>query len=227
MIRKHPPEYGYAGRTDYPRVIIFPNGSDEFRTYLFGQLETWKTRKNQTKTIAYDARGRESSHNWNDGASPGVSRIWDDAGRLAVVWNIYSSIDYGYDSAGQVIWEGNDIAGSGGRTQTNYFRYPNGATGHLYYPGGIYLRKDYTYRGQLAAVGWDDEENNWWSKLAAYSYLPDGKVWQQDYGNETRSAFAHDGRGMIQIVDHHKVSPHQGYSWREYWRDDRDRITAI
>jgi RHS repeat-associated protein len=131
------------------------------------------------------------------------------------------------DDAGQMIWEGDEIAGSGGRTQTNYYRYPDGSVAHLHYPGGVYLRHDYTARGQLAAAGWDDDDNNWWMKLAAYTYLPDGKVGQMDYGNGMRTGFDHDERGMTRVVHHYRVSPYQNRSWRSYWRDERDRITAF
>jgi hypothetical protein len=48
--------------------------------------------------------------------------------------------------------------------QTNYYRYPDGSIAHLHYPGGAYLRHDYTARGQLAATGWDDDDNNWRGK---------------------------------------------------------------
>ena len=196
-----------------------------------GQLKTWKTRKNQTKTIVYDARGRELSHSWDDGVTPSIARSWDDANRLTSITNKWSSIDYGYDDAGQVIWEGDEIAGSGGRTQTNYYRYPDGSVAHLHYPGGAYLRNDYTARGQLAAIGWDDDDNNWWMQLAHYTYLADGKVGQVDYGNGVRSALDYDARGFVDIVDHYRynvnVSPTQDISWRQYWRDDRDRITAF
>jgi RHS repeat-associated protein len=209
-----------------PQSTYFPDDSSEISTYEFGQLKTWKTRKNQTKTIVYDARGREESHSWNDGLTPAISRSWDAANRLASITNIWSSIDFAYDAAGQVIWEGNDIAGSGTRTQTNYFRYPDGSVAHLYYPGGTYLRKDYTARGQLAAVGWDDDGNNWWKKLAAYTYLPDGKVGQIDFGNGVRTGFLYDQRGFPQIIDHYRPGV-QDISWRQYWRDERDRITAF
>jgi hypothetical protein len=90
------------------------------------------------------------------------------------------------------------------------------------------LRKDYTARGQLAASGWDGDDNTWWSKLAAYTYLADGKVGQVDYGNGVRSAIGHDGRGFAQIVDHYRyVEPQQDYSWRQYTRDSRDRIISF
>ena len=216
-------DYDAMGR---PKTTIFPDGTREISLYELGQLKTWQTRKNQIKTIAYDARGRESSHSWSD-ATPAVSRIWDDAGRLAVIWNIFSSIDYGYDSAGQVIFEGNDIAGSGGRTQTNYFRYPDGRVGHLYYPGGTYLRRDYTPRGQLKAAGWDDEENIWWHKLVDYTYRPDGKVDHQDYGNLTTGAFGYDGRGFTSSVQHKGTASGDVFAARTYARDNRDRITSF
>lgn len=216
--------YDLMGR---PQWTIFPDGTSELTTYLFGQVGAFKTRKDQTKRLHYDARGREDYHTWDIDAAPRIDRAWDDANRLASITNVFSYIDFGYDDAGQVIWEGNEIAGSGGRTQTNYFRYPDGSVAHLHYPGGHYIRHDYTSRGQLAATGWDDEENTWWMKLAAYTYLPDGKVDHQDYGNDTRTDFEYDERGMTRIISLHRVSAYQNYSWRYYWRDDRDRITAF
>ena len=217
-------DYDGMGR---PTWTWFPDGSSELMTYQLGQMDAFKTRKNQTKRVHYDARGREDYHTWDNDAAPRIDRAWDDANRLSAISNIFSSIDYGYDDAGQVIWEGDEIAGSGGRTQTNYYRYPDGSVAHLHYPGGAYIRHDYTARGQLAATGWDDDGNNWWMKLAAYTYLPDGKVGQVDYGNGARSAIGYDERGFTQIVDHYNVPLNQDYSWRQYWRDDRDRITAF
>ena len=61
-------------------------------------------------------------------------------------------------------------------------------------------------------------------KLAAYTYLSDGKVGQVDYGNGMRSAIGYDERGFAQIVDHYNVPLNQDYSWRQYTRDTRDRI---
>jgi hypothetical protein len=90
-----------------------------------------------------------------------------------------------------------------------------------------WLPNDYTSRGQLAATGWDDDDNNWWRKLAAYTYLQDGKVDHVDYGNRMRSAVAYDARGFPQVVDHYNPGLNLDYSWRQYWRDDRDRITAF
>jgi RHS repeat-associated protein len=223
--------YDYMGK---PTDTEFPDHTHETTTYECtdgasyncDQIHTWRTRKGQKKTIVSDARGRELSHSWDDGVTPAVSRSWDDANRLTSITNIWSSIDFAYDAAGQVIWEGNEIAGSGGRTQTNYYRYPNGSVAHLHYPGGTYLRNDYTSRGQLAATGWDDDDNNWWRKLAAYTYLSDGKVGQIDFGNGMRTGYGYDQRGFIQVVDHYQPGG-QDLSWRQYWRDSRDRTTAF
>jgi RHS repeat-associated protein len=217
--------YDFMGRA---RQIEFPDHSTETSSYEFGQLKTWKTRKNQTKTIVYDARGREQSHSWNDGVTPTISRSWDAANRLRSITNIWSSIDFAYDDAGQVLWEGEEIAGSGGRTQTNYYRYPNGSVAHLHYPGGTWLRNDYTSRGQLAATGWDDDETStWWRKLAAYTYLPDGKVDHIDHGNGTRTGIGYDQRGMINYLHTFKVNLGIELVGQNYWRDTRDRITAM
>jgi RHS repeat-associated protein len=222
---------------------LFPDQSYENSSYQFGQLQTWRTRKGEIKYIHYDARGREDSHAWGDqsgGCNPGadtaatpcISRSWDDANRLASITNRWSSIDYGYDASGQVMLEGNEIAGSGGRTQTNYYRYPSGEVAHLHYPGGAYVRRDYTARGQLAATGWDDENDSWWMKLAAYTYLPDGRVDQIDhgnligYGNVTTTTFGYDDRGITSSVQHKRASGDILAS-RSYARDNRDRVTAF
>jgi RHS repeat-associated protein len=218
-------EYDGLGRLNW---TLFPDGvSSELRTYRFGLPEAFKTRKNQTKRLYYDARGREVYHTWDSDAAPRIDRAWDDANRLASITNVFSSIDYGYDAAGQVMWEGNDIAGSGGRTQTNYFRYPSGEVAHLYYPGGTYLRRDYNSRGQLEAAGWDDEENNWWMKLVAYTFLPDGKVDKVDYGNGTTSDLSYDGRGFIGSLQHRTTATGGVFASHSYTRDARDRITSL
>ena len=49
----------------------------------------------------------------------------------------------------------------------------------------------------------------------------------QVYGNGTRTAFEYDGRGMTKTVSHHRATSYQNHSWRQYWRDERDRITAF
>jgi hypothetical protein len=156
-----------------------------------------------------------------------ISRSWDAANRLSSITNIWSSIDFAYDDAGQMISEGEEIAGSGGRTQTNYYRYPDGSIAHLHYPGGHYVRHDYTARGQLAATGWDDDDNNWWRKLAAYTYLPDGKVDHVDHGNGTQTGIGYDQRGMINYLHTFKVNLGMELGGQSYWRDTRDRITAM
>ncbi|MEN3369314.1 MAG: hypothetical protein V7609_1457 [Verrucomicrobiota bacterium] len=218
--------YDPMGRPTQVRFPL-PDGSHEDSTYEFGQLKTWRTRKGQLKTIVYDARGREQSHSWDDGVTPAISRSWDDANRLASITNIWSSIDFAYDAAGQMMWEGDEIAGSGGRTQTNYFRYPDGSVAHLHYPGGHYIRKDYTARGQLDAVGWDDDENNWWMKLADYTYLADGKVDRVDYGNAMTSDPSYDPRGFVSSMQHKRTGTGEVIASHSYTRDTRDRITSL
>jgi hypothetical protein len=47
-----------------PHKTIFPDGSWELTTYKYEQVDEFRTRKNQTKQIFYDARGREISQRW-------------------------------------------------------------------------------------------------------------------------------------------------------------------
>lgn len=204
---------------------MFPDGSSELTAYnALGLVEAFKTRKNQTKRIYYDARGREDYHTWDGDAAPGIDRTWDDANRLTGISNIFSAIDYKYDDGGQVWWEGNTIAGTA-RVQTNYYRYPSGDVAHVQYPYGFMIRKDYTARGQLQTVGWDDGNGNWLYRATDYYYHADGKVNYQTYGGgTTRSDFGYDGRGMISSVRHYKPGTNQNLAERSYGRDNRDRI---
>jgi RHS repeat-associated protein len=221
--------YDTIGRST---LTTFADGTLEGITYEHGQMRTWRNRKGKVKTINYDARGREIAHSWNDeGVTPGINRTWDDAGRLLTISNVYSAIDFAYDSAGQVKSEGNWIVGSGGRRQTTFYRYPSGETARILYPNGFLLRRDYTARRQLAATGWAWPGNTPYfrQRLMSYVYYPDGKVYYQESGSgasAVRSAFGYNGRGQISSVHQYRVSPAQRYSLRSYWRDGRDRITA-
>jgi YD repeat-containing protein len=214
--------YDAMGR---PTNVHFPDGSNEVSTYQFGQLKTWQTRKGQTKTIGYDARGRESSHTWNDGQTPGINRTWDPASRLTMIQNSAAAINYGYDDAGQVEWENEYVTGADTAVQTNYVRYGNGAIWRVQYPNGLLSARAYTARGQLKTV-WENSPG-WWRVAIDYNYYPDGKVEHQDYGNGMRTGFDYDDRGFTRIVNHYyNPAGWQNYSWRYYWRDERDRIVA-
>ncbi|HEV2841675.1 MAG TPA: RHS repeat-associated core domain-containing protein [Chthoniobacterales bacterium] len=207
-------EYDWLGR---PAQTRFPDTTVEFSDYDCGQLTAWKTRRDQTKRLSYDARGRETSHFWDGGTAPSIARIWDAANRLTRISNNFSMIDYKYDDAGQVWWEGNEITGSGGRRQLTYYRYPSGEVSRLTYPNGTVVDRNYTGRGQLAGVGWG-------AGSTSYAYWPDGKVDYQARTNQVTTRYGYDGRGMISSVLHEKSN--QSLGFREYWRDHRDRITA-
>ena len=133
-----------------------PDGSSELSVYEFGQLSAFKTRKDQTKRLHYDARGREDYHTWDAGAAPRIDRIWDDAGRLTKIWNNVSTIDYTYDEGGQVQTEGTTVTGGGPRQEVRYCRYPSGEVSQITYPNGTMVDRAYTARGQLEGVGWGD-----------------------------------------------------------------------
>jgi RHS repeat-associated protein len=207
-----------------PTQTLFPDNSKEVSTYEFGQLQTWQNRRGWTKFIDYDVRGREASYSWDDGRTSSVSKVWDKANRLQTIGNNVSLIDYTYDSAGQVLVEGSIVRGSAGtgttsvRKQVSYCRYPSGEVSRLTYPNGsTIVHRAYTARGQLHEVGSDGGS-------VSYTYLPDGKVENQVYTTGVQTHFEYDGRGMIKSVSHKKGT--QNLAYREYWRDDRDRITA-
>lgn len=216
-----PTDFDYDG-LGRPTQTRFPDATTEISEYDFGQLTAWKTRRNQTKRLTYDARGREDYHTWDNGAAAGVDREWDAANRLLWLQNSFSKIDYTYDQAGQVRTEGTTVAGSNGmgsgmRKDVNYFRYPSGEISQLTYPNGTAVNRFYTGRGQLSSVGWGVGSTS-------YVYHPDGKVNYQARTNQVTTSYGYDGRGMISSVSHQKNS--QSLAFREYWRDYRDRIVA-
>jgi RHS repeat-associated protein len=215
--------YDLTGR---PTSTLFPDGSDEVTTYEFGQLKTFQTRKDATKTINYDARGRETSHTWSD-STPGITRTWDDANRLTSLANSNSTIAYTYDKAGQVLTESNTVAGAGGAAVLTSYRYGDGAAATLLYPNGFRLRRDYTSRGQLSATGSSDSSGNWLTKFAQYTYLADRKLDLEDNpGNGMHTKFTYDGRGFVNQINTYRASSSQPYTKRDYYRDSRDRIYA-
>ena len=216
----------YTDGMGRPWRTNYPDGTYEETLYRDGQVHTWESRGHAVKTMQYDARGREAHHSWSDG-TPEVWRQWDDAHRLRSIENKFSRIEYDYDAAGQVLNERNIVAGSGGITRTYYDRYPNGQVAHYVHPNGWWSRRDYNARHQLKTVGWDDGWN-WVHKLVDYTYLRDGQVWYQYYGNGAQTGFGHDARGKINVAHTHRQQPqYENYSFREYRRDDRrDRITS-
>jgi hypothetical protein len=85
---------------------------------------------------------------------------------MTKIWNSFSTVDYSYDRAGQVLREGNAIAGSNGQTAGSapvrkdliYTRFPSGEVSSLTYPSGFTVQRAYTARGQLENVIWNGEE---------------------------------------------------------------------
>ncbi len=155
----------------------------------------------------------------NSKGTPAIERIWNDANRMTKIWNIYSIIDYTYDPAGQVWKEGTTVTGGGPVREVRYCRYPNGEVSQITYPNGsTVVNRFYTARGQLSSVGWG-------SGSTSYVYHLDGKVDYQPFTNGVVTRYGYDGRGMIQSVSH-KNGAGQNLAYREYWRDDRDRILA-
>jgi len=201
-----------------PLRTHFPDGTIEENTFLFGQVDTWKTRRNQMTRLHYDVRGREDYHTWDNGAAPRIDRVWDVANRLTNISNVFSAIDYGLDDAGQMKWEGSNVNGGNGRTQITYCRFPSGEVARMTYPNGTtVVEPHYTARGQLKDVGWQ-------AGATSYVYWPDGKVKVQVRTNGVTTSYGYDGRGMISSVSHSKDG--NDLAKREYWRDNRDRIVA-
>ncbi len=209
-----------------PTQTTFPDLSTEVTAYQYGDVKTWKTRKGATKTISYDARGRESYHTWDDGVTQRIDQTWDDANRITSLANEFSTIGYNYDSAGQLVSESNNIAGSSGAAVLSYARYPDGMPSLLTYPNGFGLRRDYTARRQLDKTGSADASGNYITQFVDYAYLADGKVDTETYPNGVKTNYNYDGRGFVSLTKTLVTATTAIYSKRTYYRDTRDRITA-
>jgi hypothetical protein len=64
------------------------------------------------------------------------------------------------------------------------------------------------------------------SLLLKLEYLSNVKVEHQAYTNGVTTSFGYDGRGMISSVRHKQNASGHDLAYRQYWRDDRDRIKA-
>ena len=95
---------------------------------------------------------------------------------------------------------------------------------HLDYPGGAYVRQNYTSRGQLAATGWDDDDSNWWMKLAAYAYQADGKVGEIDSASAFADPVRLDHANNSYVTVEGTFAGHPGGSFGA-WPAEIERIT--
>jgi hypothetical protein len=78
------------------------------------------------------------------------------------------------------------------------------------------------YPGAVYHVMWPGD---WSVQYATYNYLKDGKPDYQDYVNGVHTAYGYDPRGFLNHLTVTRSG--QTYAERTYYRDDRDRITAI
>ena len=115
--------------------------------------------------------------------------------------------------------EQSNVIGAYGPAQVNYLRYPSGEVAHVQYPNGLWVRRNYTPRGQLKDVGWG-------SGSTSYVSLPDGKVDYQARLNGVTTNYEYDGRRLIGSLRHRKDGTGHDLAKRDYWRDNRDRIVA-
>jgi hypothetical protein len=93
------------------------------------------------------------------------------------------------------------------------------------FPGAVYHLLDRgpsqdTARGQLKNVQTASQQ-----PFVSYTYLVDGKVDHENYLNGIQSTFGYDGRGMISSITPQKAHQ-QTLASRQYFRDNRDRITT-
>jgi RHS repeat-associated protein len=78
------------------------------------------------------------------------------------------------------------------------------------------------YPGTVYHAMWPGD---WSVQYATYNYLKDGKLDYQDYVNGVHTAYGYDPRGFLNHLTVTRSG--QTYAERTYYRDGRDRITAI
>ena len=211
-------------------VRWFPDGTYEQTAYIVG-LVWWHTNRwFHRQWFDYDNRGRETVRLWENDAAPRADRDWDDAGRMLRVWNADSYLAYTYDDAGTKINEWQALAGSGGGN-IHYWTYPSGQPSFVDYPNGVRIRRWYDWKGRLESVHQADGSFNPIFCLVTYTHNVDDTVAWQDHGNRMRTGFDYDVRGKVRVVHHYQREeggwPYRNVSWRYYWRDQMDRITAF
>jgi hypothetical protein len=136
-----------------PVWTVFPDATSEFTGYEFDQVNAFKNRNDKTRRMHYDARGREDYETWDGGVAPRIDRQWDAANRLSLIWNSTSTIDFKYDDAGQMTFEADNVAGSGARVQTTYYRYASGEVANLFIPVDSWCGMSTTHGGSSRGCG--------------------------------------------------------------------------
>jgi RHS repeat-associated protein len=188
--------FSYDG-LNHKLSLTYPDGTTETWTYTnAGNIATYKTRANQTETIGYDARDRETSTSWTD-ATPGTSKTYFDNGLLKTLSSSVSSLTYAYDDANRLTSEIEQInSDSGAKTVSYGYDSDNNRTS-IGYPSGSTVTLGYTNRNQVNNISTTGIS-------AGYTYDLNGNSLTKSLGNTTSASYTWDAANRLTSLDHQK-----------------------
>jgi RHS repeat-associated protein len=200
--------------------MLYPDSSTEQWTYdAVGNRLTSKTRAGQVMTCTFDARNRETQSLWSD-ATPGIARVFDNAGRLISSSNGVATRSYSYDTANRQLSETQTIAALNQSYTVGYAYDADGNRSSLTQPSGTVVNYTYTGRNQMKEVVADGPP-----PLATYVYNPDGTRASRTLENGTVSLYGYDNANQLLSVLHRNGAvPQQRF---DYAYDSVGRRTSM
>ncbi|WP_163786848.1 RHS repeat domain-containing protein [Myxococcus vastator] len=178
-----------------------------------GNLKTRTDARLASVEYHYDSRDRETLRTYNDG-TPQVSTTYDAAGRLLSTSSAVSTIDYTYDTAGQVSTETQRVLDQPART-AGYAYNLDGYRSRLDLPSES-LVYAYNHRSQLASLTASGQA------VVSYLYFLDGQRQEKILGNGIREPYAYDVAGRPW-----RLGGAPGGTKATYQYDLRDRKTVV
>jgi len=204
----------------YPNAVGTPLGSSESWTYYAsGKVHDYYNRSGQHLVYTYDNRLREKTRTWDNAAAPTVTTTYYDNSLVWTRSNSTGTLTYGYDFAGLVTSEKQEI--TGGTTVTNTFGYNvDGMRTSLTVTGESSQGFTYNSRGLLETMSYNGT-SNW----ATFDYYMSGERKTRVSPNGTAASYGYDVAGRLSSISAYKVTGTVNLLKQDFGYDARDRRT--
>jgi RHS repeat-associated protein len=184
-------------------AMIFPDGSRETCTFdARGNRISTTNRAGVKRVFSYDTLNREISSEWSDNSQK-IVKAYDAAGRMTLEDNGVSRLSYGFDSAGRLSSETQDLYAvvTGGVSdpeprKVNYSYTADGKRDSLTYPDGSFLKYVYNTRGQLQDILGDGVP----PPIVSYEYDVSGNATRMPRENLTETAMDYDSVDRVTTI---------------------------